>query len=181
VEKVNSRHLKSTLLLGRPGTRGCALQQFPERGIRYDLMQGMISGLVGTDLDQHGGTPEGNCLAYANTFARVLRSVGIEAEAQYVRGEGDGRFITRVMRFIDPLVNGHIYYAGARVPHYYMFSSHVATWVPSLGMFYDPMACTKYAKLCSERSMRGGRRWHRDAAHANGSSVRGKRRQPHVD
>jgi hypothetical protein len=124
-------------------------QNFLNAGFRYHLMRGLIIQLVGTDLDKYGGDPEGNCFSYAKTFARLLNSVGIDAEPREVRSNDEGRFITRVDRFIDGRVRGHIYYRDRLVPHYYMFNSHVAVWVPSLRMYYDPMACSKYANFNS--------------------------------
>src|SRR6185369_17280165 len=122
-------------------------QNFQNAGFRYHLMRGLIIQLVGKDLG--GSDPEGNCFSYAKTFARVLNAVGIAAEPREVRSDDEGRFIVRVNQFIDRRVIGHIYYKDRLVPHYYMFNSHVAVWVPSLKMYYDPMACSKYASFNS--------------------------------
>ncbi len=118
-------------------------QRFITAGFKYHIMQDAPSGLVGAYAD----TPEGNCIAYAMTFANVLNSFGIEAEAKYIRKESQGRFIVRLDQFIDPTVTGHIYIKKALQAGYYMFTSHAATWVPSRGKYYDPMACASYPSL----------------------------------
>lgn len=122
-------------------------ENFLNAGFRYHLMRGLVIQLVGNDLG--GNNPEGNCFSYAKTFARVLTSFGIDAEPREVRSNEEGRFITKLDRFIDARVRGHIYYKDHLVPKFYMFNSHVAVWVSSLRMYYDPMACSKYANFNS--------------------------------
>ena len=124
-------------------------RNFLNAGYGYNLGNGLVIELVGTQLG--AAAPEGNCFAYSKTFARLLNSVGIEARSEEVRSNEQGRFIVRVDRFIDPRVRGHIHYRGRLVPHYYMFNSHVAVWVPSLRTYYDPMACTTYADFNSNQ------------------------------
>jgi hypothetical protein len=118
-------------------------RKFITAGFKYHIMQDAPLALVGAYAD----TPEGNCVAYAATFANVLTSFGIDAEAKYIRDNNDGHFLVRLAQFIDPRVTGHIYVGKTLQTGYYKFSSHAATWVPSLGRYFDPMACVSYASL----------------------------------
>jgi hypothetical protein len=87
----------------------------------------------------------GNCIALANAFATVLDEAEIPATAREVRREEGGRaFVVHCPHFIDPEVRGHIYQNGALWAFHYLFTNHTAVWVPSAGLYYDPMAGTTY-------------------------------------
>ena len=118
--------------------------RFVRYGFRYHLMENGASGILG-----NSGHRRGNCKAYALAFATILNAFGIKAEARAVREEEEGRFIVRLRRFIDPGARGHLYDNDRLLQGYYMFTDHAATWVPSLGLFYDPMSTESYRSWAS--------------------------------
>lgn len=117
----------------------------------------------------------GNCIALAGAFAQVLEMAEIKAAPMEVRKEKPGQaFVVYAPQFIDPTVTGNIYKKGVLWQNHYLFTNHTATWVPSLNIFYDPMAGISYRNLnphivmelegvASEDEFTGdyqGRTWH---------------------
>lgn len=139
--------------LGNRGLIDELFRRFGVYGYRYDVgtfMPETLMGLPGSGYlrtDLADGLLSGNCLAYARAFALLLQNFGFEAEGRYVRLLSQGSFVTKVVRnFIDPQVTGNIRYKnGGIIPGRYLFSTHAATWVPSLRLFYDPMIRESYA------------------------------------
>jgi len=125
-------------------------KSFCDQKFRYNIMASSITGLLSKS---RGDTPEGNCLALARGFAEVLNAYNIEAEARHVRDETEGRIIVKLGDFIDPRVRGHIYYQNTLQVGYYMFTNHAATWVPSEGRFFDPMAKASYTRTTFNSSV----------------------------
>jgi len=141
----------------RLGTRGVVdelFQRFGNYGFRYNVGMSTVSTLLGTDgfyqpTDLANGILEGNCISYSRAFASLLAHFNIAAEAREVREESQGAFITRpVQNFIDARVQGNIRYKkGGIIPGRYLFTNHAATYVPALGLYYDPMIRRSYTNF----------------------------------
>lgn len=118
---------------------------------RYDVSQALwepMVGNTGSDLTPFNMREDviGNCEALAGAFAALLQQAGVQAQVRAVRPSSQGHFIVRVPNFIDPSVRGNVFNNGTIVPGYYVFDNHWATWVPSLNLFYDPMARSRYTQ-----------------------------------
>lgn len=141
------------------GTRGLVdelFRRFGSYGYQYHVGMGISDVLLGTfhgyrRTDLADGLLQGNCIAYAHAFARLLQHFGIRAEMRQVRRESQGPFVTRVVNnFIDPQVTGNIRYKnGGIIPGRYLFTNHAATYVPDLGVYYDPMIRRSYADFAT--------------------------------
>jgi len=135
--------------------------EFTGMGFGYSLGIGGADSVLGTQLSTPLRTGErmrdafgGNCLAFSNAFAEVLREAGVKAEARVVRREEAGRaFVVYAPRFIDREVQGNIYKEGVLWQSHYLFSNHMATWVPELNIYYDPMAGTSYRDIAPHVTM----------------------------
>ena len=151
-EKIDTEIWSKLTERGSEFTQGSVQQlvehlfhNFISQGFNYSLMTSAARSLIGTGVTTQ--TAEGNCIAYAQAFADLLNSYGIDAEVRAVRRDDEGHFIVRVPTFMDPKVPGHIFVDGVLQRGYYLFSFHEATWVPSLNKFYDPMAKSSYINL----------------------------------
>jgi hypothetical protein len=138
-------------LLGLKRHVDLLFKRFTQYGFKYNAMQTSAARLAGYTRGSSSAEMvkpqdrEGSCQAYAATFAGVLTKFGIEAEADFVKGEQVGKlFVAKVDRFIDPAVKGNLFLDDVLLKGYYVFSSHTATWVKDLNLFYDPMAVTAY-------------------------------------
>jgi hypothetical protein len=129
--------------------------EFTGMGFGYSLGIGGADSVLGTQLStplRHNERMRdafgGNCIAFSQAFAQVVRDAGVKAEARVVRREEAGRaFIVYAPHFIDREVPGNIYKEGILWQSHYLFSNHMATWVPELNIYYDPMAGITYRDI----------------------------------
>lgn len=112
------------------------------QGTGYDVM-----GTSGPLVFDRRNANSNSCIGLANSFLAVLITHGIEAEVVSIRDGSEPPFIVRVTKFIDPAVQGHIYFKGIKLVDYYKFTNHSAVWIEDLGLYYDTMATCSYADL----------------------------------
>lgn len=130
--------------------------EFLGMGLGYDLgtsMSSCVLGNMGFSTPLQPGEEMrrafgGNCQAMAGALAEVLESIGISAEARMIRPQvARSAFVVHAPKFVDRQITGNIYKQRVLWSHRYLFTNHTATWVPSLNIFYDPMAGTTYQSL----------------------------------
>ncbi len=161
------------------------------QGTGYDVM-----GTSGPMVFDRRNANSNSCIGLANSFLAVLITHGIEAEVVSIRDGSEPPFVVRVTKFIDPAVQGHIYFKGIKLVDYYKFTNHSAVWVEELGLYFDTMATCTYSDLVIDAELEevsagvfhsipssgamSGRQRKRFRAHRIDSEGEGKRRLPHA-
>jgi hypothetical protein len=125
-------------------------REFINYGFRYDASQGAYPHFLGTDdeaealmLNPASLERYGSCITLAYAFATILKSYGIDADAEYVIPQNK-TVISKVSTFIDPSVTSNIEYHAVKKDGYFVFTGHAAVQVKKLNKFYDPMAKASY-------------------------------------